>query len=296
MKKGILALMSNSDASSQQESTYVIDAESGAEMARLINQERLLTKVMGGVFPGSFDLSDASRILDIGCGPGGWVLDVAFEHPDIEVVGIDVSQQMIEYARAHARAQKMSNASFQVMNALRKLEFPDASFDVVNARYINAFMLKDSWPLLMKEILRILRPGGALLLTETEWSITNSPAFEKMGEMLTRVGIVTGRSFSPDGRHIGITPMLGRFLRGADFVDIQKKAHAIEFSAGTEEFGETYQDLMIGLKLLEPYLVMMKTTTPEDFETLYQQSLAEMMQDSFCAIGYSLTVWGSKPT
>ena len=74
---------------SHKESTYVIDAESGTEMARLINQERLLTRVMGGVFPEHFDLSHVSHILDIGCGPGGWVLDVAFAHSQINVVGID---------------------------------------------------------------------------------------------------------------------------------------------------------------------------------------------------------------
>lgn len=287
--------MLTSDDSSQKESTYVIDAESGTEMARLINQERLLTKVMGGVFPERFDLSHASHILDIGCGPGSWVLEVAFENPKIKVVGIDISRLMIEYARAHAEAQGMDNASFRVMNVLEALEFADNSFDVVNARYINAFMLKTSWPLLMKEILRILRPGGTLLLTENEWSITNSLVFEKMGEMLTRASTVTGRSFSPDGRHIGITPMLGRFLRDAGFVDIQKKAHVLEFSAGTEDYGDTYQDLMAGLKLLEPYLVLAKMTTAEEFDELYQQSLTELMLDTFCGVGFMLTVWGKKP-
>lgn len=287
--------MLTSDDSSQKESTYVIDAESGTEMARLINQERLLTKVMGGVFPERFDLSHASHILDVGCGPGSWVLEVAFENPKIKVVGIDISRLMIEYARAHAEAQGMDNASFRVMNVLEALEFADNSFDVVNARYINAFMLKTSWPLLMKEILRILRPGGTLLLTECEWSITNSLVFEKMGEMLTRVGTLTGRSFSPDGRHIGITPMLGRFLRDAGFVDMQKKAHVLEFSAGTEDYGDTYQDLMAGLKLLEPYLVLAKMTTAEEFDELYQQALTELMLNTFCGVGFMLTVWGKKP-
>ena len=235
------------------------------------------------------------HILDIGCGPGGWVLDVAFENAKINVVGIDISQQMVEYARAHAEVQGMNNASFQVMNALESLALDDNSFDVVNARYIQAFMMKTSWAPLTKEIMRILRPGGRVLLTDGEWSISNSPAFEKMGAMLTRVGTLTGRSFSPDGRHIGITPMLGRFLRDAGFVDIQRKAHVLDFSAGAEDYGNTYQDLMAGLKLLEPFLVLAKVTTEEEFEELYQQALAELMLDSFCGVGYMLTVWGKKP-
>ena len=62
-----------------------------------------------------------------------------------------------------------------------------------------------------------------------------------------------------------------------------------------EDYGDTYQDLMAGLKLLEPFLVLAKMTTEEEFEELYQQALAELMLDSFCGVGYMLTVWGKKP-
>src|SRR5712691_5576152 len=65
----------------QSESTYFIDAESAAEMARLMIQDRLLTKGMGGLFPERADLSNLHRILDIGCGPGAWALDVADAYP-----------------------------------------------------------------------------------------------------------------------------------------------------------------------------------------------------------------------
>jgi SAM-dependent methyltransferase len=38
---------------------------------------------MGGLFPEQLDLIDAARVLDLGCGPGGWTNEVAFRHPDI---------------------------------------------------------------------------------------------------------------------------------------------------------------------------------------------------------------------
>src|SRR5437588_5676239 len=99
----------------EKENAYFNDPESGAEMARLTDQDRLLTKGMGGLFPERSDLSSIQRILDIGCGPGGWTLDVAYTYPDKEVVGIDISQTMINYARARARVQGLDNASFRVM-------------------------------------------------------------------------------------------------------------------------------------------------------------------------------------
>src|SRR5258708_3157755 len=53
---------------------YVIDAENAAEMARLLLQDQLLTRAMGGPLAEQVDMSQVHRVLDIGCGPGGWVL------------------------------------------------------------------------------------------------------------------------------------------------------------------------------------------------------------------------------
>ena len=55
---------------SENDNLYFNDPESGAEMARLMDQDRLITKGMGGLFPERDDeLAGIRRILDIGCGP-----------------------------------------------------------------------------------------------------------------------------------------------------------------------------------------------------------------------------------
>jgi tRNA G46 methylase TrmB len=71
-------------SSSQNTHPYFIEAENAAEMARLMHQDRLLTKSMGGVFPEPLDTSRIHSVLDVACGPGGWILDVARTNPDIE--------------------------------------------------------------------------------------------------------------------------------------------------------------------------------------------------------------------
>ncbi|MBV9232165.1 MAG: class I SAM-dependent methyltransferase, partial [Chloroflexi bacterium] len=140
----------------QSENTYMIDPENSVEMARLMRQDHLVTQGMGGLFPEGTDLTDVHSILDLACGPGGWVLETAFAHSDIEVVGVDISERMIAYACAQAKVQVLENASFRVMNILKPLDFPDASFDLVNARVISTFMLPDAWPQLIQECIRIL--------------------------------------------------------------------------------------------------------------------------------------------
>lgn len=98
------------------EDTYVIDPESGAEMARLINQDRLVAQHVGGLFPSEVDPSTLRSVLDLACGPGGWVWDVAFAYPGIELVGVDISREMVQYARALARVLGLDNVTFLEMN------------------------------------------------------------------------------------------------------------------------------------------------------------------------------------
>lgn len=278
------------------ENKYFIDAENAAEMARLMHQDRLTTKGMGGVLPEISDFSMLHDILDIACGPGGWAIDVAFEHPGIQVTGIDVSKIMVEYARAQAWTQGLNNASFKVMDALKPLDFPHASFDLVNARFIFAFMPPAGWPTLMDECVRIARPGGIIRLTETEWNLTNSLAYETLHAMTARALKKAGKSFSPDGRNVGITPMLGQFLQQAQCERIQHAAYALDLSAGTEAHGSLYQNLMAFYRLIEPFLLNMQVTTKEEFEELYNRMLAEVLADSFRAISFILTVWGHTPS
>src|SRR6266436_6885658 len=122
--------MASASNPNRRENIYFNDPESGAEMARLMDQDRLITRGMGGLFPERSDLSGIQRILDVACGPGGWAQEVAFAYPEIEVVGFDISRAMIDYANAFARVQGLHNLSFQVMDILQPLTFPDSSFDL----------------------------------------------------------------------------------------------------------------------------------------------------------------------
>ena len=276
--------MSTSEKPSQEKSTYAIDAENAAEMARLMSQDRLLTKVMGGLFPPGSDPSTMQEVLDIATGPGGWVLDVASAYPDISVTGIDISQLMIAYAQSQAQVRAVAHAHFRIMNVLEPLQFSDNTFDFVNIRFISAFMPVTAWPVLVQECLRILKPGGILHLTDFELPLSNSPSFERLMALANLSFHLSHLSFSPDGRNVGITYMLGKFLRDAHFVDVRHRAYAIEFSKGTEDHTEMYQNWMVASKLVQPYMVKLGLGTQEELERLYQQMLTEMTADDFCAL------------
>jgi SAM-dependent methyltransferase len=275
-------------------STYFINPEEAAETARLVDLDHALTKEMGSLFPTSVDPAHIHTVLDLACGPGGWALEVAYAHPRVEVVGVDISQKMIRYAQAQARTQGLDNVSFQIMNILEPLAFPDDAFDFVNARLVSSFVPRDVWPRLFQECLRITQPGGIIRFTEAEWVFSNGVASERFADMVTRAMWLDSKSFSPDGKRFGITLALRRLLSDAGLTNMQQQAFALDYSFGAEEHETLYQNLITAFKLMQPFLVKMKVTTPEEVDQVYQHITEEMQEPEFLGLFFLRSVWGTK--
>lgn len=280
---------------SDNKNTYALDTESTAEMIRLLRQDMMITKHLGSLFPEELDLTEAHAVLDAACGPGGWAQEVAFHYPEIDVTGIDISRTMLSYAETQARVQGLRNVRFLLMNVLKPLEFPDNAFDVVNGRFMASFMPRDAWIPVLQEFLRVTKPGGTLRLTEfDEFGKSNSVAYTKLQRLIGRASLFNGQSFSPDGHDLGITPMLGLFLKEAGCELIREKAYAVDFSAGTEAQQSCYDDCKVALKLLQPYILKTGITTQKDLDDLYNRTLAEMLSNNFRAILSIFSAWGRK--
>ncbi len=273
---------------------FVIE-ESATEVEWLRLIGPLLTEGMGGLFSERDNLSGIKDILDLGCGPGEWVLAVAATYPDIQVTGIDASKTVLEEAASHAKARGYENAHFRVMDATQPLDFANGSFDMVNARTIVGFMNPELWPKLLGECRRILRPGGICRITEFSEGLTNSAAAGTLWGFYSKALSVTRRSFDPDGRHIGIINQLPRLFREAGFKYVQMKAHAIEHSANTPAWEGWYKNYSIVNKLLKPFVVNAGVMTEAEFDKLYQQFQGEFLSESFTGMEIYLTVWGENP-
>jgi hypothetical protein len=100
---------------------------------------------------------------------------------------------------------------------------------------------------------------------------------------------------SADGRNLGVSPWLRRFLYDAGCVNIQERASFLDFSAGAEQQHSGYRDLTVAFALMQPFLTGVGVTTQDNFERLYQQLTLEMSDERFCGLVFTLTVWGQKP-
>jgi phosphatidylethanolamine/phosphatidyl-N-methylethanolamine N-methyltransferase len=100
------------------------------------------------------------RILEVGVGTG---LSLADYGGGTRIVGIDISEPMLNKARKRVAARSLTNVeALEVMDAER-LTVPDASFDVVVAQYVVTAIPNPERAL--AEFVRVVRPGGEIILT-----------------------------------------------------------------------------------------------------------------------------------
>ncbi|HWS27266.1 MAG TPA: methyltransferase domain-containing protein [Xanthomonadales bacterium] len=108
-----------------------------------------------------FDLAGSlagQRVLDIGTGDGQYAIHAALR--GAQVTAVDSSQEMLEAARQRADEQGV-HLVLQLGN-VSKLPFRDDAFDVVLA--VTVLCLVPDAELAVREMARVLRPGGRLLL------------------------------------------------------------------------------------------------------------------------------------
>ncbi len=292
-----------SDPRQQYASTYFVqDRSNQEEMTRLAVQDRMITSGMGGVLPEQPASSRFSRVLDVGCGTGGWLIELAKTSPETtRLFGIDANHYMLEYAREQAKAaQVYERIEFHTMDALLILEFPQQYFDLVNMRFATPFMRTWDWPKLLTELLRVTRPGGVIRFTEYERITSNCQALllllQMAGNAFYRAGHLfaegqTGATFSECT--IGVAHDLERLLRQYGIQDVQTHRSAQECSSGSPGSESFAEDLRLGLRTIIPFLRKWGCLT-DDYDTLYQEMLAAMQRPDYVA-GWSLiTAWGNK--
>jgi phosphatidylethanolamine/phosphatidyl-N-methylethanolamine N-methyltransferase len=141
------------------------------------------------------NLKAGDRVLELGVGTG---LTLPLYPDKVEVTGVDLSPSMLRKARRRAKKLGLGHVQLAPMDAMA-LNLPDAAFDKVLALYV-ASVVPD--PLrLLREMRRVCRPGGDLLLVNHFSS--DSRFLRRMERLLRPLG--RGLSFHTD---LALPPLL----------------------------------------------------------------------------------------
>ncbi|XP_043695649.1 phosphomethylethanolamine N-methyltransferase-like isoform X2 [Telopea speciosissima] len=112
-------------------------------------------------FIAKLKLKPGQKVLDVGCGIGGGDFYMA-ENFDVDVLGIDLSINMVSFALERAIGRKCS-VEFEVADCTKKT-FPDNTFDVIYSR--DTLLHIQDKPALFKKFAKWLKPGGKVLISD----------------------------------------------------------------------------------------------------------------------------------
>jgi arsenite methyltransferase len=214
-------LVFDEDAARQIEGLYLIrDAVRRRELARTAL----------GARPGE-------RVLDAGCGPGFYCVEIADEvGPEGSVVGVDGSAAMLTLAER--RCAGRPNVALREGDVLA-LPVEDASVD--GAICVQVLEYVPDATAALAEIRRCLRPGGRILVWDVDWATLSMNADDP-----GRTERVL-RAWDTHLTHPSLPRTLSARLRTAGFEDVGAQAHAFAaFAFDPETYGGATVPLIAG--------------------------------------------------
>lgn len=146
--------------------TLVFDEDQARRLAELYSTPDILERrrvALRALAP-----HPGERVIDIGCGPGYFALDVAQAvGPAGSVVGVDASTDMLAVAR-HSHSQNLHGRSMELIEGnVLNLPVDDESFDA--ALCVQVLEYVEDIPAALSEINRVLEPGGRAVVWDTDW-------------------------------------------------------------------------------------------------------------------------------
>ena len=163
-------------------------------------------KVMARLAPREGEIA-----LDIGCGPGLTTLGLGQAVGAAgNVIGVDIAEPMLAIARQRCAA--LPQVSFSLAD-VTALPYEDAYFDVALATQVYEYV--EDIDLALRELARVIRPGGRALLVDTDWE---SAVWASSDDVRMRRVLETWNEHIP---HPQLPRMLKQKMERAGFHDVQ---------------------------------------------------------------------------
>lgn len=164
-------------------------------------------------------LTDGMKVLEIGSGPGFYTEHLTGLVPNGSVTGLEIDAGLIEHARRHLESRAKTTVTL-VEGSAGDIPLPDASFDFAVARLV--FQHLPDQATALREIRRVLRPGGRVAVVDVDYRATNLvyPVRDAVEAILEKTALA--HQMRGGDPHVG--RRIWRLLDRAGFTDLDLEA------------------------------------------------------------------------
>ena len=188
--------------------------------------------------------------LDLATGPGEPAMSIArMVGPDGRVVGIDLSEKMVEVATRISKERRIPGLTFLAMDA-EKLDFPEESFDIVTSRF--GFHIFPHPETVAREAHRVLRPRGRIGIVV--WSTAEkATALNAVVAPMVEFAEPDETGYRPTPFELGGPGELTKLLADAGFVETkeERRTHTMAFANEDEYIEILVEGTPIGRSIRE---------------------------------------------
>ncbi|RKP11293.1 S-adenosyl-L-methionine-dependent methyltransferase, partial [Piptocephalis cylindrospora] len=130
------------------------------ELNRLEIEHAIMRDIFEGIFVAPIQQLSPSRVLDVGCAQGTWVLEAASQFPKCQFTGFDISA-------VYPSDTMPTNCTFEFGNIIEGTKYGDGEFDYVHQRGFAFAVRLAEWPQVCRELVRVTAPRGVVEIVDT---------------------------------------------------------------------------------------------------------------------------------
>ncbi|KAF9870315.1 hypothetical protein CkaCkLH20_12162 [Colletotrichum karsti] len=163
-----------------------------------------------GLAPPNYDNSRLKRVLDVGTGTGIWAIDFADDHPEAEVIGVDLSPSAPEFIPP--------NVKFEIDDIEEDWTW-SRPFDYIHSRFMNSSI--SDWRAYIQKAYNHLTPGGYFELQEVDLNPRSDDGTLRPDSALSRCIAFMGEASLKLGHSYQEVQALVPMLEEIGFVDVR---------------------------------------------------------------------------
>ena len=275
-------------------STGSIQANRGNEVNLDALLHAYLLQVQGGrLHPEHIAVNTMESVLDLGCGTGEWIFELAKRYPKLRIYGIDSNEKLLHQAKVRRNTSSLRQVELRHMDLLQGLPIPNASIDFVHMRHFARYIKPQSWPYMIHECVRVLRPQGWLNIVELELCEISSPACLALHRAMLQARAKLGRTLDATGSTLGVAQRLYAMLLHAGLYEVGYDVFTVDVGAqGSNAAPLFLSEIVRRAFVAKPLVVQQGIVESATFDALVEQAEVELRSPDLCGWAILLSAYG----
>ncbi len=274
-------------------------------LRRRLDLDTDLTRALGDLLPADLPwpapcAGESLAVLDLPGGAGCWSVLLARRYGDRHVVCADPSPALLTLAADFALLNGCFNLTLQPLCLEQSLPFEGERFALVHLRCLSMLLTGHGWRRLLTEAVRVLAPGGLLLLEELDRPLSTGPATSHLVALLTQARRRAGYGVPPppgarSAEERPLWPALFGWLQSLGLQALQWQERLLSWQHALERPLLAHQQSAL-LSLAGPWLTQGSEPLcrPEEVLALCQQLQEEQASPGYQLLLPLLQLWGRK--